>query len=75
MIVVANPTDQPIREVISTRNSKLMSGWKLQDALGGDDATVFAGLVELNLPPKSVRVYQPFMGQSDRDYTAYKRVR
>ena len=75
VIVVANPTDQPIREVISTRNSKLMSGWKLQDALGGDDATVFAGLVELNLPPRSVRVYQPFLGQSERDYTAYKRVR
>lgn len=80
-IVVANPTDQPVTEIFSTRDGKLMSGNRLRDALAGPEegdsatATVFAGRVEVRMPPKSVRVYRPVIRDGSTEYNAYKRVR
>lgn len=80
-IVVANPTDAPVTEVFATRDGKLMSGNRLRDALAAPDAgeaanvTVFAGRVEVQLPPRSVRIYQPILRDGAVEYNAYKRVR
>jgi hypothetical protein len=56
-------------------NSKLMNVWMMVDALNGrDKQRITSGLLELVMPPKSVKVLVPEASPGG-GYSAYKRVR
>jgi cyclomaltodextrinase / maltogenic alpha-amylase / neopullulanase len=72
VIVVANPTRTSVREAFSCRDGKLMSGTHLVDALDGTQVTVYSGLIDLEVPPRTARVLRlpPDPGV---EYSPYKR--
>jgi glycosidase len=75
VVVVANPSDVEVRETVMVANSKLMNVWMMVDALNGrDKQRITSGLLELVMPPKSVKVLVPEASPGG-GYSAYKRVR
>lgn len=75
VVVVANPSDAEVRETVMVANSKLMNVWMMVDALnGGEKQRITTGLLELVMPPKSVKVLVPEPSPGG-GYSAYKRVR
>lgn len=73
VIVLVNPTDEPVSEIIATRNAKLMSYSLLEDVLTDAQTRVFAGLLTVEVPPHTVHVFTPVIDQST-GYSAYGRV-
>jgi glycosidase len=74
VFVLVNPTDRPVRELISTRDARVMNGAILVDELGGPSARIIAGIIPVDLPPWGVAVYRPDVAPVD-GYTPFKRVR
>ncbi len=75
VIVVVNPTDRPLSEVIVTRESRLMSGCELRDQLDPKVNTgVFAGRIEVTLPARTARVFMPVLPDAGTTYSPFKRV-
>lgn len=75
VLIIANPTDKPVREIISPRDSKLMSYGKLRDQLDAKiEETVSAGRLEIEVPPKTVRVLKAVILDGTKEYSPYKRV-
>jgi glycosidase len=75
VVVVANPSDAEVRETVMVANSKLMNVWMMVDALGGSEKQrITTGLLEMVMPPKSVKVLVPEASPGG-GYSAYKRVR
>ena len=74
VIVVANPLATEVRETVLPANSKLMNVWMMLDALGGEPQRITSGLLELVMPPRSVKVLVPEASPGG-GYSAYKRVR
>ncbi|HRK30642.1 MAG TPA: glycoside hydrolase family 13 protein [Tepidisphaeraceae bacterium] len=75
VLVVVNPTDKPIRELFTPRDSKLMSYARLRDQL--DEAVeeiMVAGRIEMEVPAKTVRVLMPVIPDGASEYSAFKRV-
>lgn len=77
VLVIANPSDQPVRDRLMVANWALMDDTPLQDVLGlvptHAPLTIGAGFVSVDLPPRGVLVLKPApraMGGYDR----YKRV-
>jgi hypothetical protein len=73
VLVVANPGTSPVSEIIGPRDSWLMDGTPLDDALGGKPAQVQTGLVHVTVPPHTVQVLVPRIG-AQPGYDRYKRV-
>ena len=73
VIVACNPTDLPVKEVLSTRDSRLMNWGQLKDAIDGAAVTVMSGLIEIEVPARTVRLLVPAIGGSNA-YTPYKRI-
>ena len=75
VIVVANPKPVPAREVLRTRESKLMNGRRLQDQLGTKvAAVVVTGLVEVEVPARAVRVFKSVAPDPQKEYSPFRRV-
>jgi glycosidase len=75
VIVAANPGAVPVREVLSTRESKLMSGSQLRDQLNpGVTAVVLAGRLEVEVPARTVRVFKSAPPDARKEYSPFKRV-
>jgi glycosidase len=74
IIVAANPTDEPVTEVITTRDSRIMNWTWLENMLGDGRAQVMSGLVTLSVPPRTAWVLRPGI-EDTREYSSYKRVR
>jgi glycosidase len=73
LLVIANPSEQPVQETLLVPDSKLMNGTKLFDLLGSEQIfTIFSGTVAISLPPKTALVLQPQTAPVD-DYSPYKR--
>jgi glycosidase len=76
-IVVANPSDKPVRERLMIANAYLMDDTPLVDLLGPPGAPPVAGigpgLIEVNIPPRTVWVLQP-VPKALGGYSRYKRV-
>jgi len=76
-IVVANPSDQPVRERLLVRNAHLMDDTPMVDVLGlvpGPVAAGFGpGFVTVDVPPRGVLVLAP-RPKDLGGYSRYKRV-
>ena len=78
VLVLLNPTEQTVTELVQWRNGWMMDGNVLRDLLpapaGSRSAVVSSGFVHISLPPRSVRVLAPDVG-TQGGYSVYKRVR
>lgn len=80
ILVLANPSDQPVTETVLVSNPWLMNATALHDLLPTADGsptttpTLDAGLLRLTVPAGSVRVLQPVFAPVE-GYSPYKRVR
>lgn len=76
VIVLANPSDEPVQETVLVANSKLMNNSPVKDLLVPErgHAPFLAGLLEVHLEPWETRLLQPDV-EPRRGYTTYKRVR
>jgi glycosidase len=76
VLVIANPSDKAVTETLMVANSKLMDSTRLVDLLdpaSGEDIRLWAALLQVTLPPRSVRVLKPEVAPLG-GYTNYKRV-
>ncbi len=71
VIVLANPTNDTVKEAISCRDGRIMNGGRLKDLLDGSTTQCFSGFIHVQLPPHSARVYEVI---SSPGYTPYKRI-
>ena len=75
VLVVVNPSDQPVTESLAVRDGLLMDDAPLRDALGGSEIKVGAGFIQISLPPWGTRVLAPVIDDPSQGYSVYKRVR
>ena len=74
VIVVANLGAKPVKETLVVPEYRLMNWAKLHDQWGGKaTATIFCGMIKLEIPAKSFRVFTPAIDRTG--YSPYKRVR
>jgi len=73
VLVVANPTDHPVSELLGPRDPWLMDGTPMDDALGGKPTRAHMGLVQVTVPPLTVQAFVPRIGAAP-GYDRYKRV-
>ncbi len=77
VLVIVNPGPTTISETLMVANSKLMDSSRLVDLLESGPAPevrLRAALLQLTMPPQSVRVLKPDT-EPDGGYSSYKRVR
>ena len=75
MVIVANPSDKEITEVISPGISTWLHFTPLEDQLSDYVTASHSGLVHVTVPPKTVRVLKVNIYSGEKGYTAYKRIR
>lgn len=73
-VVVVNPTGEPVRDLMSLRDSKVVNFEVLRCALTGFEAHISAGLCRLTVPPRTALILRPQMNKPGREYEPYKRV-
>lgn len=74
VFVLANPSDQAVREVLPLRDSKLMSHARLRDLRGGERVVETAcGLARVELAPHEVLVLG-LEAPETHEYSPYKRI-
>jgi glycosidase len=77
VLVLANPGDQTVTELVQWRNGLMMDDNRLRDLLpppeGSPPPALHAGFVRITLPPHGVRVLAPDVG-TQGGYSVYKRV-
>jgi glycosidase len=74
VLLLANPGDQAVDEVVLVANSKLMDGTRFVDVLEpGVQLNMMSSLLRVQLPPKGVRLLRPDLSPKG-GYTNYKRV-
>jgi hypothetical protein len=74
VVVVANPTNEPVTELLTTRDGFIQDVSPVRDALSGETVEVSAGLMTVTVPPKTVRVFVPVLGAKGPNYYRYKRI-
>jgi glycosidase len=73
VVVLANPSEQPVTETVMPANSKLMNNWHLVSLDGSTRVKIGAGLLTVTLPPHGTLVLKPEASPGG-GYSAYKRV-
>jgi glycosidase len=74
ILVLANPSDEPVTEVIPIRDSRWMDAAPVTCLLSGKKAVVHCGIIEETLEPWEMRLYRTEdQGISDA-YSMFKRV-
>jgi len=73
VLVLANPTGEPVREIFPTRDGKLMDWAKLEDALSDATAQSHAGIIDITIPPRTVHIFRPRLPEGP-EYSPFKRV-
>lgn len=74
VIVIVNPTDQPVKESFAHRLGNLMSWQRLKDEVSGAEFTQKHGLVYADVPAKSVQILVPVM-DATKGYSPYERIK
>lgn len=74
VVVLANPTNESVTEVITTRDGWLQDTSQLRDEYGGDVFDLGSGIAVVAVPPRTVRVLSPVIPPDGPNYTRYKRV-
>jgi glycosidase len=76
LVVLANPSDAPVREYLQLRDSKVLDITVLRDLLGSAVApTVFSGCIDVELAPHQIVVLQADVSAYPKGYSRYDRVR
>jgi len=73
IVVVCNPEDEPVREMIAVRDSKQMGSNPLVDLIAGSEHNVFSGVIELEIPARTAMVLRPKPMDPNR-YSPHKRM-
>ena len=76
VLVIANPSDTEITETLMVANSKLMDSTRMIDLLdpaNTEEIRLWATLLQVTMPPRSVRVLKPETAPPG-GYSNYKRV-
>ena len=73
VVVLVNPTDKPVSDIVPVRDSKLMNWQQMRDQLSDAKAKIFCGVMEVTIPAHTARVFMPIISGSI-EYDAYKRV-
>jgi maltooligosyltrehalose synthase len=71
VIVLVNPSDEAVKDTVSTRDGMIMNGGRLRDVLTGAGVQCFSGMFDVTVPPRTARVFEVV---NQRGYTPYKRV-
>ncbi len=75
LVILANPTDQPVREFVQLREGKLQDVTPMRDLLGSKVApTVFGGFIDVEVPAHSTVVLQPDTSTYPKGYKRYDRL-
>jgi len=74
VVVLANPTNEAITEVITTRDGWLQDTSQLRDEDAGESFDVGSGIAIVTVPARSVRILSPVIPPDGPNYTRYKRV-
>ncbi|MFZ2956915.1 MAG: glycoside hydrolase family 13 protein [Candidatus Ozemobacteraceae bacterium] len=74
IVVLANPTNRPVTECLQLRESKFNDVTQLKNLLGGESFTVFAGTIDVTLPPYEVMVLKPQTSPYPGGYDRYDRM-
>jgi glycosidase len=72
-IVVANPTDQEVHELLQLRMGHLMSYGQLEDQMSGQKLTEYTGILDAKLGPHQVMILTPVIDKT-RGYSPYNRI-
>ena len=73
VLVIVNPTREPVTENVLVPDSKLMNGTRFHDLLGSSKIlNINSGILEISLAAKSALVLKPWTEPHD-GYSAYKR--
>jgi len=73
VVVVANASDQPAKEVLMLRESKLMDYRQMRDLLSGAQVTVSAGTATFEIPAQTVWILSPVV-EHTHEFDIYGRV-
>jgi cyclomaltodextrinase len=73
VLVAINPTDRPCKEAFATRVGRLMSWGELEDVLTGERIRTVEGMLTVEMPPRSVRIWTPIVAPTN-GYSPYNRV-
>ena len=71
MFILANPSNETVKESLSCREGRLMNGGQLRDELTGETVTSFSGIIDVTVPPLTARIYSMV---NQKGYTPYKRM-
>ncbi len=75
IVVLANPSDEPVRELIQVRDSRLHDLTVLRDLLGGSlSPQILGGCIEVKLAPHQVVLLQPDVSPYPKGYQRYRRM-
>jgi cyclomaltodextrinase len=64
-IVVVNPTSNTVTETFSHRIGNLMSWQQMEDKFSGEKIFQKVGMMTVQLPPKSIRIYTPIITRTN----------
>ncbi len=74
VVVLANPTDRPVTEVVQLRESKFQDYSDLKDAFTGRKLKVLGGMVEAALAPHETLVLKMDTSSYPKGYNRYDRL-
>lgn len=75
VVVLANPTDAPVREYLQLREGKLQDVTTMRDLLGSSVApVVFSGCIEVEVPPHQTVLLVPDTSTYPKGYRRYDRL-
>ncbi|CAN5163576.1 cyclomaltodextrinase [soil metagenome] len=72
VLIVANASDKPAKEVLMVRESKLMDNSKMKDLLGDAEVSVSAGTVTCDVPAHTVWILAPVV-EDTVEFSNYRR--
>jgi len=73
VVVIANPTDREITEIITPRDPWLMDVQHMKDLLSNIEVEIASGMISVTVPAKTVRIFVPKINEG-QGYSPYKRV-
>lgn len=73
VFVVANPGSRLAKEAFAVRDGKMIGYTAVRDELGGPGSLIKAGVLEVSMPPRSIRVYRPVVTRGP-GYSPFKRI-
>ena len=75
VMVVVNPSTEPVTETFAVRIGQLMSWGEMKDALSGDSVRAIAGQATVTMKPKSVRIFNVVDDATSMGYSQYSRIK